>query len=352
VQQGPFNLKQLEGKNITSNTTVWYDPLPKWTTAGEVAALKNIINKTVAPPHPMAATAAKEEDWSNKQFYFMDSAGVQQGPFNLKQLEGKNITSNTTIWYDPLPKWTTAGEVAALKNIINKPVMAPHPVAAPATATKEEDLNYKQFYFIDSAGVQQGPFNIRQLEGKNITSNTAVWYDPLPKWTTAGEVTVLKNIINKAVTAPHPVATTAAKEEDWNNKQYFFMDSAGVRQGPFNLKQLEGKNITLNTAVWYDPLPKWTTAGEVTVLKNIINKAVTAPHPVATTAAKEEDWNNKQYFFADSAGVQQGPFNLEQLKGKNITTGTPVWYPPLPNWTTAGEVAALKDIINKPTPAS
>jgi GYF domain 2 len=330
AQQGPFKLSQLEGKNITSQTGVWYDPLPKWTTAGEVPALKNIINKTAAAPHPVAA-----EDWNNKQFYFTDAAGTQQGPFNLKQLEGKNITSQTAVWYDPLPKWTTAGQVPALKDIINKTAAAPHPVAA------AEDWNSKQFYFTDAGGTQQGPFTLKQLEGRNITSQTAVWYDPLPKWTTAGQVPALKDIINKTSAAPHPVAAA----EDWNNKQFYFTDAAGTQQGPFTLKQLEGKNITSQTAVWYDPLPKWTTAGQVPALKDIINRV--ASHPVSAT----EDWNNKQFYFTDAAGAQQGPFTLKQLEDKNITSHTAVWYDPLPKWTTAGEVAALKAIINKTAPA-
>ncbi|MBK5271519.1 MAG: DUF4339 domain-containing protein, partial [Bacteroidia bacterium] len=69
--------------------------------------------------------------------------------------------------------------------------------------------------------------------------------------------------------------------------------------------------------------------------------------PIAppTLSPTVEDWDNKQFYFSDNTG-QQGPFNLEQLKGKNITSGTPVWYDPLPKWTTAGEVPALKDIIN------
>ena len=203
----------------------------------------------------------------------------------------------------------------------------------------------KKYYFFDGTA-QQGPFTLEELRAKNITAQTSVWFDPMPQWKPAGEVEELKSIFNTAVTAP------PAKEEDWNTKQFYFVDGAGTRQGPFNLNQLQGKNITSHTAVWYDPLPKWTTAGEVAALKNIIAATTTVVHPVASSPAKEEDWNNKQYFFADSTGAQQGPFSLEQLKGKNISPGTLIWYSPLPKWTTAGEVAALKDIINTPPPIS
>ena len=343
AQQGPFTFEELRVKNITPQTSIWFDPMPQWKPAGEIEELRSIFNTTAAP-HP----AATDEIWNYRQFYYVDSAGVRQGPVNLKQLEGKNITARTQVWYDPLPNWTTAGEIPALGNIINNPVTAPQTVAA----SQVEDWNNKQFYYVDSAGAQQGPVNLKQLEGINISANTAVWYDPLPKWTTAGKVDALKNIIAAAATVSHPAATPQTREEDWNNKQFYYMDSAGVRQGPLNLKQLEGKNISSRTSIWYDPLPKWTTAGEVAALKDVINKPVTVSQPAAATAAKEEDWANKQYFIADSSGAQQGPFSMEQLKGKNISPATLIWYPPLPKWTTAGEVAALKDIINTPPPIS
>ncbi len=52
----------------------------------------------------------------------------------------------------------------------------------------------------------------------------------------------------------------------------------------------------------------------------------------------------KKYFFKDGT-LQQGPFDLEELKSKNITAETPVWYEGLPEWTTAGKLEELKDIF-------
>lgn len=52
----------------------------------------------------------------------------------------------------------------------------------------------------------------------------------------------------------------------------------------------------------------------------------------------------KKYYFNDGTG-QQGPFTLEELQAKNINTETPVWYEGLPEWTTAGQVEELKDIL-------
>jgi len=286
--------------------------------------LKDIISTTAAVT-PAAPTA---EDWNSKQFYYSDSAG-QHGPFKLDQLKGMGITASTAVWYDPLPKWTTAGEVAGLKDIISSAATIQRTVTPSV-----ENWNNKEFYITEN-GTQQGPFKLEQLKWKNITVNTPVWYDPLPKWTTAGEVAALKNIITSAAAVTH-AATTSAPTEDWNNKQYFYSDASG-QHGPHKLEQLKGKNITASTPVWYDPLPKWTIAGEVAALKDIINSAV---------AGSKEDWSNKQYFYSDATG-QHGPLKMEDLKEKNITASTPVWYDPLPKWTTAGEVPVLKSIISE-----
>ncbi|MBS1620673.1 MAG: DUF4339 domain-containing protein [Bacteroidetes bacterium] len=329
-QQGPLQLNQLAGKNITAQTQVWYESLPKWTTAGEIAALKSILNSTTTTAGP--AVQAAQTDWNRIGFYFIDNTGKQQGPLQLNQLAGKNITAQTQVWYESLPKWTTAGEIAALKNILGNTTT----VAATTTPTTQTDWNNIGFYFLDNAGMQQGPFKLNQLAEKNITAQTQVWYDPLPKWTTAGEIAALKSVLeNRTSVSAQSTATTAAETRDWSKKQFFIADSGGNQQGPFTLKQLEDKNISESTAVWYDPLPSWTTAGEVQALKQIIEAA----------KAKMEEWKNKFYFFSDATGTRQGPFKLDQLKDKNITAQTPIWYDPLTEWTTAGEIAALKEII-------
>jgi len=105
-QQGPFTLEQLKGKPISTNTMIWYDSLPQWVKAGADDSLRNVI-----------ANGANVVDWSKKLFYYTDASG-QQGPFTLEQLKGKPIISSTPVWYDPLPQWTTAGQVEGLRNIL------------------------------------------------------------------------------------------------------------------------------------------------------------------------------------------------------------------------------------------
>ncbi|MEO6611246.1 MAG: DUF4339 domain-containing protein [Chitinophagaceae bacterium] len=63
----------------------------------------------------------------------------------------------------------------------------------------------------------------------------------------------------------------------------------------------------------------------------------------------------KKYFLNDGTS-QQGPFDLEELKTKNLTASTPVWYEGLPEWTTAGKVEELKVLftaapVTDPVPA-
>lgn len=308
-QQGPFTLEQLKGKPVYANTPVWYEPLPQWTTAGQVIELTSII---------VTGTTSVAEDWSRKQIYYTDSTG-QKGPFTLDQLRGRGITANTPVWYEPLTQWTTAGQVPALRDIINNTT----PVANISTGNR-------QYYYTDGTG-QQGPFTLEQLRSKPINANTPVWYDPLTQWTTAGQVSELRDIINRT-------AAPGVMQEDWNSKQYYYTDNMGQQQGPFTLNQLRGKGITFNTPVWYDPLPQWTTAGKVQGLKDVIIDTAAIPRPL------EEDWSKKQYFYTDSTG-QHGPYSLEQLMGKGITANTPIWYDPLPQWTTAGKVAGLRSII-------
>ena len=57
----------------------------------------------------------------------------------------------------------------------------------------------------------------------------------------------------------------------------------------------------------------------------------------------------KKYYFKED-GVQYGPLELNDLKTQNLTAETPVWYHPLPHWTTAGKVEELKDVIKKVSP--
>ncbi len=320
-QHGPFDLAELETKIITPRTMVWYDPLPEWKAAGEIEELKNFLNTKVPAAQLSTPPAIKprDEDWSKKLYYYTDNHG-QQGPFTLDQLNGKLINADTQIWYDPLPEWTTADKVPGLKDIIAG--------QAKTSMSHLEERGKRQYYYLDTSNQKQGPFTVEQLSAKSIIASTLIWYDPLPQWKKAGEEESLKAIIGQSQ-AVH----TASRIQD---RLYYYLDSAGQKQGPFALEQLRGINISPSTLIWYDPLTEWVKAGNEESLKNII----VAAQPIQNPADPK-----RSYYFMDSAGKQQGPFTLEQLKGKPISTNTMIWYDSLPQWVKAGADDSLRNVI-------
>lgn len=57
----------------------------------------------------------------------------------------------------------------------------------------------------------------------------------------------------------------------------------------------------------------------------------------------------KKYYLYNGA-EQQGPFEFDDLKAKDITKETPIWYEGLPEWTTAGNIEELNELFKKTTP--
>ena len=57
----------------------------------------------------------------------------------------------------------------------------------------------------------------------------------------------------------------------------------------------------------------------------------------------------KKYFLHNGT-EQQGPFDIEDLKTKNINKDTSIWYEGLDNWTTADKIDELKELLKTTTP--
>ena len=58
----------------------------------------------------------------------------------------------------------------------------------------------------------------------------------------------------------------------------------------------------------------------------------------------------KLYYLHEN-NVNVGPFNIEELKAKKITSFTPIWCEGFDTWKTAGEIDELKPILNElPSP--
>lgn len=55
-QQGPFDIEDLRVKNITKETSIWFEGLPEWTTADKIDELKELFNKTTPPPFTTKTT--------------------------------------------------------------------------------------------------------------------------------------------------------------------------------------------------------------------------------------------------------------------------------------------------------
>ncbi|MDB5257620.1 MAG: hypothetical protein JWM14_2315 [Chitinophagaceae bacterium] len=48
--------------------------------------------------------------------------------------------------------------------------------------------------------------------------------------------------------------------------------------------------------------------------------------------------------------VQEGPFDIEELKEKKILQTTPIWHEGLTEWTTAGKIEELRDLFKEVPP--
>src|SRR5450432_3636469 len=71
-----------------------------------------------------------------KKYYLYDGA-TQHGPFNFEELKEKNISAETSIWFDPMPGWKPAGEIEELKDIVIHMPPVFHAATAQVVETKE-----------------------------------------------------------------------------------------------------------------------------------------------------------------------------------------------------------------------
>ena len=71
--------------------------------------------------------------------YFLHNGNEQEGPFTIDELKNKNITKQTSIWYDGIAEWTIAGNIEEL-NVLFKtlpPEFKPSANVRPATQSLE-----------------------------------------------------------------------------------------------------------------------------------------------------------------------------------------------------------------------
>lgn len=53
-----------------------------------------------------------------REYYYIDSHGAKQGPFDLETMQKMGIESNTKVWYIGLEDWTNACEFEELKGFV------------------------------------------------------------------------------------------------------------------------------------------------------------------------------------------------------------------------------------------
>jgi hypothetical protein len=55
-------------------------------------------------------------------------------------------------------------------------------------------------------------------------------------------------------------------------------------------------------------------------------------------------------FYIHNGTEQMGPFDVDELKARDIHSDTPIWHEGLENWTTASQVEELKNILKNSSP--
>ena len=58
----------------------------------------------------------------------------------------------------------------------------------------------------------------------------------------------------------------------------------------------------------------------------------------------------REYYYVDCYGVKLGPYNLETLRKKGLSTDTKVWYQGMNDWYNASEYIELENYITPPIP--
>lgn len=53
-----------------------------------------------------------------REYYYIDSNGAKQGPFDLETMQKMGIESNTKVWYIGLEDWTNACEFEELQGFV------------------------------------------------------------------------------------------------------------------------------------------------------------------------------------------------------------------------------------------
>ncbi|MEN9909619.1 MAG: hypothetical protein RLZZ540_2768 [Bacteroidota bacterium] len=78
--------------------------------------------------------------------YYLHNGIESSGPFDLSELQMKQITATTPVWFSGMPDWKTAGEIDELQTILKvipPPLKFVPPTPEPQQEKKSEEINPK-----------------------------------------------------------------------------------------------------------------------------------------------------------------------------------------------------------------
>lgn len=59
-QEGPFSIEDLRAKNISKETSIWYEGLTEWSPAFKIAELKELFIPHIPPPFKVTTSSSQE----------------------------------------------------------------------------------------------------------------------------------------------------------------------------------------------------------------------------------------------------------------------------------------------------
>lgn len=88
-----------------------------------------------------------------KKYYYLNAQGQQMPPVDFESLRTAGINADTLVWFEGLPQWTRAGDIAELQSIVG--------AVPPAYGAQQPQPGYQQpqpGYPQPQPGYQQPPY--------------------------------------------------------------------------------------------------------------------------------------------------------------------------------------------------
>jgi len=137
---GPYTVEEL-ATFLAPDTLVCREGEDRWQTAAAIDELQPLLARAAQPAAPPDAE------------YHALVDGKEYGPYSLEQLK-EFVKSSTPVRNGARREWQEAGTLPALAGFF----------AAAAATDKVEESALKDWFFLDAAGAQHGPFSRNEVE--------------------------------------------------------------------------------------------------------------------------------------------------------------------------------------------